>query len=178
MNVPSKMLSGKHCTRAKQHDNIFIRHNSRHVQLRQRIFPGSVLFCACVPENTAYYASALSFLHAHKLELASSYKHGALIVQIHVHINCTGVEVLHKAAALKCLDLSCICSVELLQIQLQMHLQAFKDESSEFIACFFHFGDRQDAADATRRRLDDAARLRAQEERDKATQKYHRQEYK
>lgn len=38
--------------------------------------------------------------------------------------------------------------------------------------------DRRDAAEATRRRLDDAAKLRAQEDCDKAAQKYHRQEYK
>jgi len=37
---------------------------------------------------------------------------------------------------------------------------------------------RRDAAEATRRRLDDAAKLKAQEEREKAAQKHQRQEYK
>ncbi|KAL3154798.1 hypothetical protein ABBQ38_011342 [Trebouxia sp. C0009 RCD-2024] len=38
--------------------------------------------------------------------------------------------------------------------------------------------DRQDAAAATRKRLDDAAQLKAQEEQDKAAQRHQRQEYK
>ncbi|DBB05825.1 hypothetical protein WJX82_010516 [Trebouxia sp. C0006] len=38
--------------------------------------------------------------------------------------------------------------------------------------------DRRDAAEATRKRLDDAAKLKAQEEREKAAQKHQRQEYK
>lgn len=37
---------------------------------------------------------------------------------------------------------------------------------------------RQDAAAATRKRLDDAAQLKAQEEQDKAAQRHQRQEYK
>jgi len=43
---------------------------------------------------------------------------------------------------------------------------------SNFAAC------RRDAAEATRKRLDDAAKLKAREEREKAAQKYQRQEYK
>ncbi len=43
---------------------------------------------------------------------------------------------------------------------------------SNFAAC------RRDAAEATRKRLDDAAKLKAQEEREKAAQKHQRQEYK
>ena len=43
---------------------------------------------------------------------------------------------------------------------------------SKFAAC------RRDAAEATRKRLDDAAKLKAQEEREKAAQKHQRQEYK
>ncbi|KAL0040595.1 hypothetical protein WJX77_011876 [Trebouxia sp. C0004] len=38
--------------------------------------------------------------------------------------------------------------------------------------------DRRDAAEATRKRLDDAAKLKAQEEREKSAQKHQRQEYK
>ena len=41
-----------------------------------------------------------------------------------------------------------------------------------------HITCRRDAAEATHKRLEDAAKLKAQEERDKAAQKHQRQDYK
>lgn len=63
------------------------------------------------------------------------------------------------------------------------HCEAINDgDSIELVSSFMgpsNYGAcRRDAAEATRKRLDEAAKLKAQEEREKAAQKHQRQEYK